>query len=154
MAEDNTPPKEEQPKAVVSHHSRFSNPSKLIRTLFVLIIVAAIALIVLMLKQPDPTKTVQPSFTPAPTAKVTITANGYEPATLKVKAGTIVTWTNTDTAGHSVVTNSHPEHTDLSDLKSDPLIKDQTYHYKFTKAGTYNYHDEQVLTNNATVVVE
>lgn len=153
MAEDITP-NEEQPKAVVSHHSRFSNPSKLIRALFILVIVAAIALIVLMLRQPDPTKTVQPSFTPAPTATVNITASGYVPATLKVKAGTIVTWTNTDQVGHSVATNSHPEHNDLSDLKSDPLIKDQTYHYKFTKAGTYNYHDEQKLTSGGTIIVE
>ena len=152
MAEDNTP-KETQPKAVVSSRSGISNPKKLVRVLFGLAVIASIVLIVLMLRH-QPTETIQPAFTPAPTASVTITDQGFVPATLLVKKGTIVTWKNTTTDGHSIVSNPHPTHEDLAALKSEPLPKDQVYHYKFNQTGTYNYHDEQSLTSSGTVVVE
>lgn len=56
----------------------------------------------------------------------------FAPADVNVKVGDTVVWTNEDTASHTV------ESAD-GILKSDELSKGDSYSYKFTKAGKYDY---------------
>lgn len=141
-----------EPKATVGHGgARTPLKRGQFWLLIGLAVIAALVITMLLLKN-EPAPTEQDSFTPAATARVDVSATGFTPATIQVNKGTIVTWTNNDDKGHSVVansgTNASPE------LKSDPLVKGQAYHYKFTKSGTYYYHDGQNATVNAVVVVK
>lgn len=80
-----------------------------------------------------------PSGTGAPAAPVTgnavaIQNFAFSPATLKVKAGTTVTWTNQDTDAHTVTSAGSG-----GPLHSAALVTHATYSYTFTKPGTYAY---------------
>src|SRR5665213_2757350 len=63
------------------------------------------------------------------TATVQITAQGFQPATLKVKPGTKVVWTNTDTSLHQIASNPYPGNTSLPSLSSPGLESGQSYSY-------------------------
>ncbi|MFE2608720.1 plastocyanin/azurin family copper-binding protein [Streptomyces mirabilis] len=58
----------------------------------------------------------------------------FSPATLKVKVGTTVTWTNQDTDAHTVTSAGSG-----GPLRSAALNTHATYSYTFTKPGTYSY---------------
>ncbi|MFE0514971.1 cupredoxin family copper-binding protein [Streptomyces sp. NPDC058964] len=58
----------------------------------------------------------------------------FSPATLKVKAGTTVTWTNQDGDAHTVTSAGSG-----GPLHSAALATHATYSYTFTKPGTYAY---------------
>ncbi|MGW1200929.1 cupredoxin domain-containing protein [Streptomyces sp. NPDC002536] len=69
---------------------------------------------------------------PAATANhVTIAGFAYSPSTLTVTKGTTVTWTNNDSAPHTV--------TGSGGLNSPTLSRGGTYSFKFNSAGTFNY---------------
>lgn len=57
----------------------------------------------------------------------------FAPATLTVKEGTTITWTNGDSVVHTVTS-------DTGIFDSGDLAKGQTFSYTFTTAGTYPYH--------------
>jgi plastocyanin len=56
----------------------------------------------------------------------------FQPGTLTVKAGTIVTWVNHDDEPHTVDENNKT-------FKSGTLDTDAKFSYKFTSPGSYNY---------------
>ncbi|MGW1003932.1 cupredoxin domain-containing protein [Streptomyces sp. NPDC002520] len=58
----------------------------------------------------------------------------FSPATLKVTAGTTVTWTNQDTDAHTVTSTGAG-----GPMHSPALATHATYSYRFTKPGTYAY---------------
>jgi plastocyanin len=58
----------------------------------------------------------------------------FAPATLKVKVGTTVSWTNQDTDAHTVTSTGSG-----GPLHSAALNTHATYSYTFTKPGTYSY---------------
>ncbi len=57
----------------------------------------------------------------------------FQPATLTVTAGTIVTWTNDDTTPHTVTENNRA-------FRSAALDTKDTYSHTFTTPGEYVYH--------------
>lgn len=65
---------------------------------------------------------------------VTIKNFTFAPATLKVKVGTTVTWTNQDTDAHTVTSTGSG-----GPLHSAALNTHATFSYTFTKPGTYAY---------------
>ncbi|WP_377273622.1 cupredoxin family copper-binding protein [Peterkaempfera sp. SMS 1(5)a] len=80
-----------------------------------------------------------PSSTGAPAAPVNgnavaIKNFAFSPATLKIKAGTKVTWTNQDTDAHTVTSAGSG-----GPLHSAALATHASYSYTFTKPGTYAY---------------
>jgi plastocyanin len=87
-------------------------------------------------------------------ATVRVTAAGFQPATLTVKQGTKVVWTNDDTTLHQVASNPFPSDTDLAGLKSAILNNDQSYTYVATTKGTFGYHDQLHPTTNGTLIVQ
>ncbi|GAB2743134.1 cupredoxin domain-containing protein [Kitasatospora kifunensis] len=76
----------------------------------------------------------QPSA-PAAANAVTIRNFAFSPAALTVKAGTTVTWTNTDPDAHTVTSKQGSG----GPLNSAPLTTGATYSYTFTAPGTYPY---------------
>ncbi len=82
---------------------------------------------------PTPTPTPAPEQTPTPAAvSVHIRNFAFDPATISVRRGTTVTWTNFDTAGHTVTGES-------GGPSSGIIGNGQTYSYTFNTAGTFPY---------------
>lgn len=106
---------------------------------------------------PPPPRSSPVSATPAVVSQpgqVAITASGFFPASISVKLGTAVTWTNRDKTPHQVISDPHPTHTQLPLLDSGALSPGDAYTYTFEAVGTFGYHDEfHPLQIRATVIV-
>jgi amicyanin len=63
----------------------------------------------------------------------TIRNFAFTPATIRVRVGETVTWTNQDAVGHTVTSEMGGE------LNSPLLRQGQSYSHTFTRAGTYPY---------------
>src|SRR5271157_1248641 len=94
---------------------------------WILGIAASIAFALVALPSMERTVTASPT-----TADVRIDNFSFSPATITVKAGTLVTWTNHDDIPHTVVS-------DDKSFKSKVLDTDEKFSFTFTKAGTYSY---------------
>ena len=68
----------------------------------------------------------------SPAADVKIDNFSFTPATLTVKAGTQITWTNGDDIPHTVVSDEQA-------FKSKVLDTDEKFSFTPSKAGTYSY---------------
>ena len=68
-----------------------------------------------------------------PTAEVQIDNFSFSPATITVKAGTQITWTNKDDIPHTVVSEDKT-------FKSKVLDTDEKFTLTPTKPGTYTYY--------------
>ncbi len=83
-----------------------------------------------------------------PAGAVSIDNFTFTPASLTVKAGTTVTWTNRDDIPHGIASSNN------AFKKSKALDTDDSYSFTFTTPGTYQYfcyiHPHMV----GTVVVE
>jgi amicyanin len=80
-------------------------------------------------------------------AAVAIQNFAFNPASVTVKAGTTVTWTNADSASHTVTSDSG------SLMKSALLATGQSYSVTFTTPGTFTYHCSVHPMMHGTVVV-
>ena len=96
------------------------------------------------------------SGTTATTAGTVTTAGGtgvvmknlaFDPATVTIKAGESVIWTNLDSVNHTVVA-------DNGEFKSGDLGQGATFTFKFDKAGSYPYHCGIHPSMKGTVVVQ
>jgi len=76
----------------------------------------------------------------------TIEGFAFNPGTIEIKAGTTVTWTNNDSAPHTVTA-------DDGSFQSGKMDQGATFSYTFTEPGTYTYHCEYHANMTATVVV-
>lgn len=72
----------------------------------------------------------------------------FAPKSLTINVGDTVTWTNEDTAPHTVTTSSGP-----AKISSANLSKGQSFSYTFTKAGTYAYYCAVHPDMTATITV-
>jgi plastocyanin len=93
---------------------------------------------------PPGTPSSSPSTTPA-TVLVDIKDFSFQPATVTIQAGDTVTWTNRDSATHTVK---------LPDQVSPSLSQGQSWSFTFTKAGTYDYSCGIHPSMTGTVVVK
>ncbi|SRR6266496_1899713 len=86
--------------------------------------------------------------------QATITSKGFTPATIKIKQGQSVTWTNRDTANHRLMADTNQQGAPNFDSE-DALGLNETYTYTFNTPGTYTYHDAQnPVALKGVVVVE
>lgn len=74
--------------------------------------------------------TTQPATVPASTAMAEIKGFAFNPATITIAKGTTVTWTNKDSAPHTVTGDA---------FSSETLNQGQTYSFTFNEAGTFEY---------------
>jgi amicyanin len=75
------------------------------------------------------------TFTAPAGVAVAIKNYAFAPASVSVAVGTTVTWTNDDTAPHTVTVSSGPV-----TFSSPTLQKGDTYSFTFTTPGTYSYY--------------
>lgn len=80
-------------------------------------------------------------------AKVSISGFAFNPATITIKAGESVTWTNADSVDHRPVA-------DNGEFTGPTMANGQSYSFTFTKAGTYKYHCTIHPSMTGTVVVQ
>jgi plastocyanin len=69
---------------------------------------------------------------PKASAEVKIDNFSFQPATITIAPGTMVTWTNRDDIPHTVVSDDKA-------FKSKALDTDEKFSFTFTKPGTYGY---------------
>jgi len=87
-----------------------------------------------------PTATPTPASSPTPVATVKVKMvekNGrysFQPASLTIKAGTEVIWTNTSDAPHTVTSNTN------AFTASNDITQNQTFMMVFATPGTFKYH--------------
>jgi amicyanin len=101
-----------------------------------------------------------PGYNPAPQAQVnnstsepaansvTIAGMQFQPATIRVKAGEEVTWTNSAAMPHTVSGSEHGE------LSSARLSQGSMFSHTFDKSGTYTYYCALHPSMTGTVIVE
>lgn len=120
------------------------------------IIVIVCALIVLFLAILILFKTSNSHAQPDLPALIAITGSGFSPATISIKVGQSVVWTNNDTALHQVASDPFPNDNSLPGLFDPvPLQSNQTYGFTFNTIGTYTYHDQlHPLTYTGKIFVQ
>jgi len=69
-----------------------------------------------------------------PVARVTIKGYAFAPKTRTVAPGTRVTWTNTDSDSHTIVSDTGVF------MASDNVSAGQSFTHTFGKTGTFTYH--------------
>ena len=84
----------------------------------------------------------------APAGAVSIDNFTFTPASLTVKAGTTVTWTNRDDIPHGIASQNN------GFAKSKALDTDDSYSFTFTTPGTYKYFCYVHPHMTGTIVVE
>jgi len=77
---------------------------------------------------------------------VTIANFTFDPATLTIKVGTTVKWTNQDSVGHTVTA-------DDNSWGSGNSNKGDSFSFTFAQAGTYPYHCGVHPSMQATITV-
>lgn len=86
--------------------------------------------------------------------QIVINANGFSPANITVKQGTVVTFVNKDSQAHWPASNPHPVHSDLPGFDAlKGLTTGGVYSYTFTKLGTWGFHDHVNPVNHGSVTV-
>ncbi len=78
---------------------------------------------------------------------VTIQNMAFSPATLTVKVGDKITWTNQDSVGHSATADDNSFDTGV-------LSQGQSESVTFSKAGTYTYHCSVHPNMKGTITVQ
>jgi len=69
-----------------------------------------------------------------------VTANNcFDPSNVQVAPGDTVTWTNSDTASHTVTSGNPNDNTTGTVFDSGLVKAGGTFSFKFTDAGTFNY---------------
>src|SRR6266568_1697774 len=91
-------------------------------------VLAALAVAFLVLFQ-------APSPAAAASFSVQIENYAYAPSSITVEVGDTITWTNDDTAPHTITTSSGPQA-----LSSPYLSKGQSWGFTFRAPGTYSYY--------------
>ena len=107
-----------------------------------------------MSKRPQPQLQQQPPATVQAQNTVTLTADGFLPSTLTIKAGTTVTWINNSGSDATVNSDPHPLHTDYPPLNLGSFSDGQTLSLIFNTAGTHGYHNHFNSDQKGTIIVE
>jgi|GEM_PF-3299103 len=104
-------------------------------------------------QEPAPTPSVtdpgNQQTTPTTATTVTITADGFSPASITIAKGTTLTWRNSDSTPHAVDSPSG-----ATGPHSPQLGPNSSFSYSFQKAGTYTYTDPTNPSRTGTVVVK
>jgi plastocyanin len=77
---------------------------------------------------------------------IQILNTGYKPASVTVKVGTKVTWTNKTTKSHGITFDAGP--------KSGAIASEKSAGHIFTAPGTFTYHDDANAGMTGTIIVK
>jgi plastocyanin len=103
----------------------------------------------------DDSQAAAPNEQPAAAATVTYTDSGFSPATVTIKRGQTVRFTNQTDGPMWVASDDHPVHNDLPGFDAlGDLGRGQSYEFTFDTAGTWGYHNHSASVDRGTVIVE
>jgi len=91
--------------------------------------------------------------TPSPAGgmnSIAIKNFAFSPATMTIKTGTPVTWTNQDGASHQIASDPGAPVA----FKSESLVNGASYQFTFTQAGTYSYYCTLHPSMKGTIIVQ
>jgi plastocyanin len=97
-----------------------------------------------------------PSATAAPPTStgggntIAIKNFAFNPSSLTVKTGTVVTWLNQDGVPHIIVSDTGSP----AAFSSDSLSSGASYTFTFTQPGTYTYHCSIHPSMKGTIIVQ
>ena len=112
------------------------------------ILISIIVMAAILVACSPKTTSVPPTTAPAGTGlSVSISGFKFTPASLTIKVGETVTWTNADSAMHTVVAD------DVS-FKSGDLATGASFSFKFSTAGTFTYICGVHPTMKGTIIVQ
>jgi len=94
-----------------------------------------------------PAPSSEPAVSQADATAVTIQNFAFSPASLTIKKGETVTWTNKDSTAHTVTSDNNV-------FSSNPLNNGQTFSFTFNNAGTFPYHCNIHPMMKATITVQ
>ena len=83
---------------------------------------------------------------------VTIQGNAFQPASLTVKKGTTVTWTNKDSYPHTITSGISPDPNGT--FNSNNVVANQTFSFKFDNTGSFDYFCMIHTQMKAKIIVE
>ncbi len=95
------------------------------------------------------TEEILSSMTVAQIVNVDISGFAFSPAEVKVKVGDTIRWTNSDSAGHQIVSDNP-----AFGLASPMLSNGATYPFTLMKAGTVSYRCSVHPAMKGTIIVE
>lgn len=87
-------------------------------------------------------------------ATITYTNDGFSPASLTVKSGTVVTVKNESSRPLQFSSDPHPEHTNNSELNESVTSPGKSTTFTAKRTGTYGYHNHLDETHTGSLVVE
>jgi len=86
--------------------------------------------------------------------EVTYDGENFSPASLTVKAGDVVFFKNDSSGSFRPASDPHPSHTDYPGFDSkNPVAAGSRFEFKFTKVGTWGYHNHLNPSSKGTVIV-
>jgi plastocyanin len=88
------------------------------------------------------------------TVTISIVNNKFDPSPVVLNVNDTINWVNKDVKAHQIASDVHPSHDLLPGLESGILATNQTYSFKFTKAGTFTYHDHLNTAIKGTIEVK
>lgn len=86
--------------------------------------------------------------------RVSITEEGFSPATVSIERGMTVVWVNETATTHQVGANPYPDASSLPELKSGDIAPGESYSYTFNASGTFGYADYTNPTTGGSVQVK
>ncbi len=142
-----TPPNPEMPQTAAQpqHPGKRAGKSSLPKLLMVIVILfVALVAVYGLTRNNKSTPSASKRVAQLQKASVNITDTGFVPATIQVKAGTQITWTNSDTAVHQVAADPYPADNSIPGFNSSVILQSKaSMSAVISKPGTYTYHDEQ-----------
>ncbi|OGE18625.1 hypothetical protein A3J19_04025 [Candidatus Daviesbacteria bacterium RIFCSPLOWO2_02_FULL_41_8] len=92
---------------------------------------------------PNQSPAAQTVTSPASTAVISITGDGFTPSVITIAKGQQVVWVNKDSQAHQVTSFPKTAANALSGLTdSDVLDPNDSFSFTFENTGTFTYHDE------------
>ncbi|HEX3095828.1 MAG TPA: cupredoxin domain-containing protein [Patescibacteria group bacterium] len=86
---------------------------------------------------------------------VTYDGTAFSPSSLTIKNGDVVIFKNTGDSSFWPASDPHPTHTNYPEFDAKKAIPaGQTYQFKFTKTGTWGYHNHLNPAAHGTIIVK
>ncbi|MBI3261000.1 cupredoxin domain-containing protein [Candidatus Berkelbacteria bacterium] len=88
------------------------------------------------------------------TYKIELEQDGFKTTNLSINAGDSVIFEIKDEGSYQIRSGPHPTHIDIPELDSGVVAKGAKYTFKFTKAGTFRFHDHLHTNFTGTITVK
>lgn len=101
----------------------------------------------------DGTGPAEAAPTPSERMLITFTDEGFEPGSITVTKGTVVTVKNESSRDIQFSSADHPTHQENSEMNLNTLSPGESDSYTASKSGTWSYHDHIDESKTGTVTV-